>query len=212
MNYFKESVDAIEEFSKRFRKNPWDYLYESDVQFELMHCLKAKINNNDLKDSSGKGINAIKSEYKGVSKIDGSGKIIPRRRFDLVAIDPAISKLDICDRPVAIAIELKLNISNIKIDDYVFNVLEKDVSKLRDCGKEVITTAGFAILCIKPYPQEDDLFDKAIKILTEDPERFKLTPISLQSENQQVHSEPLRTYAVIIDGKENGSNQYFKLT
>lgn len=206
MSYFKEAVNAIEEFSKRFRKNPWDYLYEADVQFELMQCLKEQIKTDDLKYDKYK-INVVKSEYPGAV---ASGD----NRFDIVAIDPCIRSNDsnICNLPVSIAMELKLNIGpSSDIGDYIYDpdkcTLEKDLNKFKGLNSGVITTAGFAILCVKPYPQKDDLFDKAKKYLEKDKNRFNLTRL----ESKPIHSEPSGIYAVIIDGKENGSNQYFKL-
>lgn len=210
MSYFKEAVNAIEEFSHRFRENPWDYLYESDVQFELMQCLKKMITGLDLPYGTHM-INVVKSEYPG--SVPGGDN-----RFDLVAIDP--SKCDgiinKCNCPVSIAMELKLNVNNKDIGAYIYNkdscTLEKDLNKLQSLGSNVITTAGFAILCIKPY--EDGMCDNALDFLkNKDKDRFNLMPIDGLSEKVSLSSNnsPIGIYAVIIDGSKNGKNHYFKL-
>lgn len=209
MSYFKEAVGAIEKFSERFRENPWNYLYEADVQFELMQCLKEQITGLDLTYDSHK-ISAVKSEYPGA--VPGGDN-----RFDLVAIEPSqrIEIRDIYNRPVSIAMELKLNIDPQRgIDSYIYNVcsctLEKDLNKLSSLLKpNIITTAGFAILCIKPYKAE--MYEDALNFLqNKDKDRFNLIPIDdipMESE-QPSNGAPMGVYTVII-GEKN--RHYFKL-
>lgn len=144
MDCFADTVNAIKIFAEKFNQNPRNYLYESDIQFELMQCLKEQIPGNELMVDSHE-ISVVKSEYPGASKSNTNN------RFDLVIIDPSASDAHVCNRPVSIAIELKLNIDPGRP---TVGGLIGDLKKLSRFELGVITKAGFAILCIKPHGKD----------------------------------------------------------
>lgn len=144
MDYFADTVNAIKIFAEKFKQNPRNYLYESDIQFELMQCLKEQIPGNELMVDSHQ-ISVVKSEYPGTRKLNTGN------RFDLVIIDPSESDAHVCNRPVSVAIELKLNIDPGRP---TVGGLIGDLEKLSRFEPGVITKAGFAILCIKPHGKD----------------------------------------------------------
>lgn len=195
MEYFADTVNAIKIFSEKFNKNPRNYLYESDIQFELMQCLKEQIPGNELMVDSHE-ISVVKSEYPGASRSNASN------RFDLAIIDLSESDAHVCNRPVSIAIELKLNIDPGRP---TVGGLIGDLVKLSRFEPGVITKAGFAILCIKPHGK--DVQYPPINGEVANVPGLRWIDIDAEAELSK-HNRFMGIYAAIVEKKQTS---FFKL-
>lgn len=106
MNYEKIKIVVLEELNKvikSFHQNPYDYLYETDIQGEIYYRLKDALSMTRLEpiereDSDKLAISIVHTEYPTL------------QRFDVVVLNatPKTKALNHWNNEVIVAIEIKL--------------------------------------------------------------------------------------------------------
>ncbi|MFW9928275.1 MAG: hypothetical protein ACFFD1_02680 [Candidatus Thorarchaeota archaeon] len=145
--------NTLNEFVKRFQKNPFNYLYEEDIRSELYCYIKAK-----LKDFLFMKISRVKTDY----------HYSPDTEIDIAILDdikntPDLSKKDGIKSLYRVRVKTAIEIKQQRIDNDQTKPFKEDQIKLENLMKrknfiESIDT-GIAIL----FFQYDGDFVKAKK-------------------------------------------------